>query len=100
MVVGMAILITLSLLALSIFSRHAEAAAGDLIHLIDVEPDVPIENKHCSIGLAFDGASLYIDRCSDPLIIYDFNPITGAVITTFIRALHTTPIPWLMTPPP
>lgn len=63
-----------------------EAAVGDQVHQVTV----PVSGAatFCSIGLAFDGTSLYYDRCGDPNI-YQINPITGALQSTGNASLDT-----------
>ena len=53
------------------------ATVGAQVHQIPA-PVSSVE-AHCSIGLAFDGANLYYDRCGDSRI-YKVNPISGALV--------------------
>ena len=58
-------------------------AVGDVVHEIDVSSLVnPGYTNFCSVGLAFDGTSLYYNRCNDQNI-YKIHPITGALQDTF-----------------
>jgi hypothetical protein len=68
------------LLVAGIGLSPSQAAVGDQVHQITV----PVSgiDTFCSIGLAFDGTSLYYDRCGDSNI-YEINPVTGALISTF-----------------
>ena len=64
-------------------SQVGVAAVGDLVHELDVSTfENPGYTNHCSVGLAFDGSSLYYNRCSDQNI-YQIDPITGALEDTF-----------------
>ena len=75
-----------SLLALAVVlaagagASPSEAAVGDQVHQITVP--VSGADAFCSIGLAFDGSSLYYDRCEDSNI-YRINPVTAALEDTF-----------------
>jgi len=58
----------------------AKADVGDVVAVI--MPDPPAAGSYCSIGLAFDGTSLYFNRCNDPLI-YEISPADGSMISSF-----------------
>jgi hypothetical protein len=64
------------------------AAVGSLCHTLT--PPVSGSDTFCSIGLAFDGASLYYDRCGDGNI-YKINPVTGALQSTFATGIAQYP---------
>ncbi len=55
-------------------------AVGDPVSTLS--PQFGIGSQFCSIGLAFDGASLYFNRCGDPNI-YAISPVDGSLIRTF-----------------
>ena len=58
-------------------------SVGDVVHTIDVSLLAnPGYTNFCSVGLAFDGVSLYYNRCTDQNI-YKIDPITGALQDTF-----------------
>lgn len=80
----MALVLTVAL-GVSHETSTTEAAVGDQIHQIGNpalgQPPLPFPgaDAFCSIGLAFDGTSLYYDRCGDTNI-YRINPITAALV--------------------
>ncbi|MBI4019849.1 MAG: hypothetical protein HY367_00840 [Candidatus Aenigmarchaeota archaeon] len=56
---------------------------GDVVHQLNAsEFTFPGYTEFCSVGLAFDGASLYYNRCGD-VNIYKIDPVTGALEDTF-----------------
>jgi hypothetical protein len=61
-------------------TRPVGAAVGDVVHQFTVP--VSGVTSFCSVGLAFDGSSLYYDRCRDQNI-YRVHPVTGALLDTF-----------------
>lgn len=61
--------------------RSAEAAVGDVVATIDLEPLLPAADVFCSIGVAFDGTHLYVDACDDPNI-YEIDT-SGTLVDTF-----------------
>ncbi|MFH1307315.1 MAG: hypothetical protein ABIH72_00505 [archaeon] len=59
------------------------ASVGDVVHELDVSLlDNPGYPHHCSVGLTFDGNSLYYDNCGDSNI-YEIDPINGDLRNTF-----------------
>ncbi|MBI2233027.1 MAG: hypothetical protein HYU56_03845 [Candidatus Aenigmarchaeota archaeon] len=67
------------------------ASVGDVVHQLDAsEFDNPGYTNFCSIGLAFDGASLYYNRCVDKNI-YKVHPVTGALQDTFDTGVSSYP---------
>ena len=66
----------------------AGGAVGDQVHQVTV-PVSGVET-FCSIGVAFDGSSLYYDRCGDGNI-YRIDPITGALQSTFATGIALFP---------
>jgi hypothetical protein len=58
----------------------SRADVGDVVAVINPNPS-SVAN-YCSIGLAFDGTSLYFDRCGDPMI-YEISPADGSLISSF-----------------
>jgi len=71
----------------SVVASVSFGAVGDPVTVLSPEP--PIENKFCSMGLAFDGSSLYFDRCFDGNI-YEISPTDGST-----RRMFPTGIPEL-----
>jgi hypothetical protein len=56
---------------------------GDLVFQLNASDlPVPGHTAYCSIGLAFDGSSLYYNRCDDTNI-YEIDPLSGALQNTF-----------------
>ncbi len=65
------------------------AAVGDLVKQHNVSTFAfPGWTNFCSIGLAFDGASLYYNRCGDDRI-FRVHPVTGALEAIQETGLHT-----------
>lgn len=67
-------------------------AVGDLVMQHNVSTfDYPGYTNFCSVGLAFDGSSLYYDRCSGDDRIYRVHPLTGALEGIQDTGLDTEP---------
>jgi hypothetical protein len=76
------------LLAAGLGALPAQAVVGDQVDQITVP--VSGVDTFCSVGLAFDGQSLYYDRCGDPNI-YQIDPQTGALQDTFNTGIAELP---------
>jgi hypothetical protein len=61
------------------------AAVGDEVAFIVPKP--PAIEKFCAFGVAFDGASLYVNRCED-YNMYRIDPVTGSVQATFLLGIE------------
>ena len=67
----------------NVVSQFSIAALGDVVHQLDASTFLnPGYTNHCSVGLAFDGSSLYYNRCGDENM-YKIHPVTGALEDTF-----------------
>ncbi|MFH1916713.1 MAG: hypothetical protein ABIJ21_05590 [Nanoarchaeota archaeon] len=74
------IMILVLAIAILVFPTFAFGAVGDIVHQLDVSTfDYPGYTNFCSIGLAFDGAFLYYNRCNDQNI-YIVDPISGELM--------------------
>lgn len=58
----------------------AWADVGDEVAVITPQP--PGVQAYCAIGVAFDGVSLYVNRCGDHKV-YRINPQTGSLLAAF-----------------
>ena len=66
--------------ALCLMASTTFGAVGDIRRIISPQPGA--SQHFCAVGLAFDGAALYTNRCSDPLI-YRVSPLDGALLASF-----------------
>jgi len=67
---------------------RVNAAVGDVLRAINPTPAAA--GSYCSIGIAFDGTSLYFDRCYDGNI-YEISPADGSLINTFATGIAELP---------
>ncbi|UCD03623.1 MAG: hypothetical protein JSW73_03725 [Candidatus Woesearchaeota archaeon] len=68
-------------LALILCMTTANAAVGDVVKVLgDADDPLPVPSapNWCSIGVAFDGNSLYYDICDDSMI-YEIDPLNASL---------------------
>ena len=70
----------LAVICLFALTASSRGNVGDVVRVISPQP--PSVGNFCSIGLGFDGASLYFDRCFDPNI-YEISAVDGTLLNTF-----------------
>jgi len=67
-------------LASALLRTLALGDAGDVRTVLSPQPSA--SQNLCATGLAFDGSSLYVNRCSDPNI-YRISRVNGGLLSTF-----------------
>ncbi|GFO81512.1 MAG: hypothetical protein A49_11390 [Methyloceanibacter sp.] len=72
---------SVAILGLTVSSSHYAVAQVGAVRAVIV-PQPRVGANWCAIGLAFDGTSLYVNRCSDPNI-YKISPANGTLLSTF-----------------
>ena len=79
-----------AVLLVGINSIPAFATVGDVIETHNLDAVHPAATVFCSIGVAFDGTSLYTTACFDPLI-YTVDPLTGIGTGSFDPSIPEDP---------
>lgn len=85
---GLAALALTTGLLLTLGGSTASAAVGDKVH--EITAPVSGVDTFCSVGVAFDGSSLYYDRCFDTNI-YKVDPVSGGLQSTFDTGIPERP---------